>query len=269
VLHFISGLPRSGSTLLAAILNQNPAAQAGIESPMGPIVNHLLTAMGPDVETHWFLNEAQRRTIIRNAFVGYHGPQPHARTFFQFDTNRMWAAKLPLLNHLFPEARFIIMLRPYDQIIDSFERVFREHSTYVSKIFGAAEGAETTVYGRVGWMISAQGVLGYAVNAAHEAWSGPLREKCLFVEYDSLVNDPAYTMKRITEHCGMSQYDYDFDNLEQILGVEQFDQSIGTPGLHTVGKKVAPKPYVRHLPENVYQMLIKPFWFKEDETTSE
>lgn len=263
--HFITGLPRSGSTLLAAILNQNPQARAGIESPMGPIVNHLLTAMGPDVETHWFLDELDRWSIIRGAFESYH----HYGEDFIFDTNRMWAAKLPLLSHLFPDARFIVMLRPYDQIIDSFERVFREHPTYISKIFGAAGGAETTVYGRVGWMISAQGVLGYAVNAAHEAWSGPLKEKCLFVEYDSLAMDPAYTMKRIREHCGMPAFNYDFDNLKQISGVEQFDQSIGTPSLHAVGKKVASKPYVRYLPDNVYQMLIKPFWLKEDETTNE
>ena len=32
--HFISGMPRSGSTLLAAILNQNPRFRAGMTSPL-------------------------------------------------------------------------------------------------------------------------------------------------------------------------------------------------------------------------------------------
>ncbi|MGA8585530.1 MAG: sulfotransferase [Roseiarcus sp.] len=32
-LHFISGLPRSGSTLLAALLRQNPRISAGMSSP--------------------------------------------------------------------------------------------------------------------------------------------------------------------------------------------------------------------------------------------
>jgi sulfotransferase len=34
-IHFISGLPRSGSTLLAALLRQNPRFHAGMTSPVG------------------------------------------------------------------------------------------------------------------------------------------------------------------------------------------------------------------------------------------
>ena len=34
-IHFISGLPRSGSTLLVAILRQNPRFHAGMTSPVG------------------------------------------------------------------------------------------------------------------------------------------------------------------------------------------------------------------------------------------
>jgi sulfotransferase len=36
-LHFISGLPRSGSTLLAAILRQNPRFHSGMSSPVGAL----------------------------------------------------------------------------------------------------------------------------------------------------------------------------------------------------------------------------------------
>ncbi len=40
--HFITGLPRSGSTLLAAILRQNPRFHAGMTSPVGALVNAFL-----------------------------------------------------------------------------------------------------------------------------------------------------------------------------------------------------------------------------------
>jgi hypothetical protein len=33
-IHFISGLPRSGSTLLAALLRQNPRFEAGMSGPL-------------------------------------------------------------------------------------------------------------------------------------------------------------------------------------------------------------------------------------------
>lgn len=45
-LHFISGLPRAGTTLLASILRQNPAVHASIMSPIGQVVTDAVTAMG-------------------------------------------------------------------------------------------------------------------------------------------------------------------------------------------------------------------------------
>ena len=44
-IHFIAGLPRSGSTLLAGILRQNPRFQAGMTSPVGTMFMALQTAM--------------------------------------------------------------------------------------------------------------------------------------------------------------------------------------------------------------------------------
>ena len=43
-IHFISGLPRSGSTLLAALLRQNPRFSAGMTSPVGSLFNAMLSA---------------------------------------------------------------------------------------------------------------------------------------------------------------------------------------------------------------------------------
>jgi len=39
-IHFIAGLPRSGSTLLAGILRQNPRFHAAMTSPVGAMYMH-------------------------------------------------------------------------------------------------------------------------------------------------------------------------------------------------------------------------------------
>ena len=44
--HFISGLPRSGSTLLAAILRQNPRFSAGMSSSLCPLFTSAINVMG-------------------------------------------------------------------------------------------------------------------------------------------------------------------------------------------------------------------------------
>ena len=49
VIHFISGLPRSGSTLLAGILRQNPRFHAGMSSPVASLFMALQGAMSQAV----------------------------------------------------------------------------------------------------------------------------------------------------------------------------------------------------------------------------
>ena len=44
-IHFISGLPRSGSTLLAALLRQNPRFEAGMSGPLAGLFGALLGEM--------------------------------------------------------------------------------------------------------------------------------------------------------------------------------------------------------------------------------
>jgi sulfotransferase len=57
VIHFISGLPRSGSTLLAAILRQNPCFHAGMTSPVASLFMALQSAMARRNEAAVFIDE--------------------------------------------------------------------------------------------------------------------------------------------------------------------------------------------------------------------
>jgi hypothetical protein len=54
-IHFISGLPRAGSTLLSAILRQNPRFRAGMTGPVGSLVDAMLRNMSMSNETSIFI----------------------------------------------------------------------------------------------------------------------------------------------------------------------------------------------------------------------
>src|SRR3954451_8477091 len=88
VLHFISGLPRSGSTLLAAILRQNPRFHAGMSSPLAVILNQIIAATGAQHDHSVFLTDEQRRDIVRSIFDAYYRRIHPERTVF--DTSRIW-----------------------------------------------------------------------------------------------------------------------------------------------------------------------------------
>jgi hypothetical protein len=116
-IHFISGLPRAGSTLLSAILRQNPALHAAMTSPVGSLYMATETAMSRRNETSVFLDGAQRRALLRGVFAGYYHAADPATVIF--DTNRLWCARLPALAELFPAAKIVCCVRPVSWIIDS------------------------------------------------------------------------------------------------------------------------------------------------------
>ena len=99
-IHFISGLPRAGSTLLSAILRQNPRFRAGMTGPVGSLVDAMLRSMSMSNETSIFITDAQRRALLQSIFATFYADVPNGDVVF--DTNRNWCARLPLLTELFP-----------------------------------------------------------------------------------------------------------------------------------------------------------------------
>ena len=149
-IHFISGLPRSGSTLLAALLRQNPALHAGITSPVSSMLGAMLAEMSAGNEGSVFFDTAQRAAVLRGLFDNYYHAIHPSRT--PFDTSRGWTARIDLLARLFPEARMICCVRPIPWIIDSVERLLRRNPFQLSKIFGFEQGG--TVYSRADGLMS-------------------------------------------------------------------------------------------------------------------
>ena len=72
-IHFISGLPRSGSTLLAALLRQNPRFEAGMSGPLAGLFGALLGEMSARNEFSVFIDDAKRERILRGLFGNFYG----------------------------------------------------------------------------------------------------------------------------------------------------------------------------------------------------
>jgi sulfotransferase len=63
-LHFISGLPRSGSTLLAALLRQNPRFSAGMSSSVYALFRSMLQDTSARNEGSVFIDDAIRKRLL-------------------------------------------------------------------------------------------------------------------------------------------------------------------------------------------------------------
>src|SRR6185437_8202016 len=140
--HFISGLPRSGTTLLAAILNQNPRFRAGMTSPLADIMGVVMAEASSKNDFSFDVTDGQRVAVLRGLVENFYAAEAGASVVF--DTSRLWCSRMQLLDTLFPEARVIACVRQLSWVLDSMDRLVRKHPVGVSKVFRF--DTNTTVY---------------------------------------------------------------------------------------------------------------------------
>jgi sulfotransferase len=229
--HFVSGLPRAGTTLLAAILRQNPGIHGGITSPVGSMVGAMLGEMSAGSEGSVFFDDGQREAVLRGCFENYYY---NTGDKIVFDTNRVWTSRIDLLAKLFPACRMICCVRQIPWIIDSVERLIRNNTYELSGLFGYEKAG--TVYTRAEGLMNNSGMIGFSVNALKQAMHGAEAGRLLLLPYDTLTRDPAAALSAVYEFIGLPPFAHDFENL--VFDTDEFDARLGTPGLHRVMPKV-------------------------------
>ncbi len=256
-LHFISGLPRAGSTLLAALLRQNPRFSAGMSSPVYNLFRSMLAETSARNEGAVFIDDDVRKRLLKAVFEAYY--HVAAAETVIFDTNRGWTTKLPALVELFPEAKLICCVRNPGWILDSIENLIRRNAFELSGIFNYDPGG--TVYSRVEGLASAAGMYGFSLNALREAVYGPQSDRLLLVRYETLVANPLGVLAAIYSFIGEDLYPHDANHIEPSYEMIEFDQRLGTPGLHEVGRKVEARERRTVLPPDLFTRYERDaFW---------
>ena len=261
-IHFISGLPRSGSTLLAAILRQNPRIHAEMMSPLGSIFQAMLGAVSRKNEGAMFLDEDQKHHLLTGLFDNfYHAVHPGKLVF---DTNRLWCSKLPQLARLFPDCKVVCCVRDVSWIIDSIERLAARNPFELSALFGFDAGG--TVFSRVAKLAASEGMVGFALDALKEAFYGAEAGRLLLVEYDALVRMPRETISHIYAFLGEPAFAHDFGNV--VYDAHAFDAAMGMPGLHAVGRQVVWQERPSILPPELFARFAHDNFWREPQRAS-
>lgn len=256
-IHFISGLPRSGSTLLAGLLRQNPRFYGAMTSPVGGLVNRMLEAMSEDNEFSVFLSPEQKKNILLNLFSAYYQEQIEQYPII-FDTNRLWCSKLSLIHQLFPHAKIICCVRNIAWVMDSLERLVRQNAFEVSRLFNH-RNETATVYSRTEALSQGNRLVGFAYNAIKEAFYSEYANKLLLVDYELLTTGPAQTLSLIYQFIEEKPFEHDFEDLQ--YNEPTFDQNLRTQGLHQVQNKVEFKPRKTILPPDLFERFSQlSFW---------
>jgi sulfotransferase len=257
--HFISGLPRSGSTLLAAILRQNPRFHAGISSPLNGIFTAAMGAMSARSEFAMSVDVAQREAVLRGLFQNFYQNKEAAVIF---DTSRMWCSQVSAIARLLPNARLICCVRNASQIIDSIERLVQANPLEMSRMFhgpGAHLGAGAgNLYLRADILMEKGGMIRGSLDSLREAYYGEHADRILVVQYESLARNPSTTLEVIYDFIDEDPFKHYFDNVE--FSADDFDLFMGMPGLHHVKRKVEFRERRMTIPPDLVAKFDVEFW---------
>ncbi|TPG82108.1 sulfotransferase family protein [Pseudomonas mandelii] len=254
--HFISGLPRSGSTLLSAILLQNPRFHAGMTSPVGALFSGVLEQCSAGSEFGAVIDTDLRRRLLRGLFDSFYADKADKPVVF--DTNRLWSSRLPAISDLFPQAKVIACVRNVAWVMDSIERLYRANPFENTKLFGDAV-ERNTVYSRCETLAQRNRLVGFAWAALKEAYYGEHADSLLIVDYDLLTQAPDRVMRLVYDFIGEPWFEHNFDNLA--YDAPEFDQALGVSGLHKVKPKVERQSRRTILPPDLFKQYAElSFW---------
>lgn len=260
--HFISGLPRAGSTLLAAILRQNPRFHAGMTSPVGVLMSAMLQQFAAGTEFGSVITQEQRRRLVRGLFDSYYADEQDKSVVF--DTNRMWAARMPALMDQFPHARVIACVRNVAWVMDSLERRYRANPYELTRLFND-DTERNTVYSRVDTLAQRNRLVGYPWAALKEAFYGEHADRLLIVDYDLLAQAPQKVIPLIYAFIGEEPHVHDYSAVQ--YDAPEFDAPLGVHGLHKVRPEVKLEQRATILPPDLFEQYAGLSFWKDQKSS--
>lgn len=231
--HFLAGLPRSGSTVLASILNQNPNVYVTPTSPMLDLLIENQNAWHrlPSVKANPFPEQLTNVTRAMINAMWEHRPEP-----IIVDKNRGWGKNMPASTILFErEIKVIATTRDLPSIMASWLTIIRNNpGNHVDQKI-ARLGAAVNDDNRMAemWFEMVKDCMEALQQLKQDA-----ANRLLLIDYDELMADPKTQLSRIERFLVLPYHEYDFNN---IINDTNDDDMVawGFDGMHKIRAKLS------------------------------
>lgn len=241
--HFITGLPRSGSTLLTSILNQNPRFHSSISDPLASLVRGVIEYSQDSPGMKSEVPVQRRKNMVKALFEGYYQDIDNPVCF---NTNRAWTYLTHTINDIYPQSRFVVCVRDVNWVLDSFECAHRRNPFSTNTVTG---GLNQSVYQRIESLMKEDGVVGFPYVGIKQAITSNEQHLLFLLEYEQLCKNPKMIMTSLYNFLNEPYYEHDFQNVA--ASWDEYDAEIGIK-LHEVRQKVEWRERRTILPPDIW-----------------
>lgn len=265
-LNMCTGLPRSGSTVLMNILQQNPKIFTTATCALPDLLHQHVLVKSRFRESFQAMDPDQADSAI------FHLIQGAAQGWFKgltdkpivISKSRSWSN----LTHLFEDAKIIVTVRDLRDVVESFERI--QQNTKALHTFGDNNVmlAAMTDHEKYNYYFNTNNSLSIPLQTELPRMMELFkkdRSKILFVRYEDFTRDPNKTLQQLHTLLGLGNYRYNLDNIQQSSMFEHDHAYFRERTSHKTNKVFQsysiPK---RSLPQWFQDRILKEYrWFYE------
>lgn len=241
---FFAGLPRSGSTMIQAILNQNPEIYA---SPDSPVCNLMFENESLFLSSQPFaanVNELAMHNVISSIIKEYYKDVDRKYIIDKFFG---WGTPYNInliKKYITQDIKIIVTVRDILEILASFTKLLNNTKFGDSFYDIEIENSEMFPYrniqdSRCDHLMKHGGAIDRGIYSIHNLIS--TNQNICLIDYNDFVVDPKKNIQRIYEYLDIPKYDHNFDNIVNINNIN--DSIYGIPEMHKVKEKIEKSSY--------------------------
>ena len=245
---FLIAQPRSGNTLFASIMNQNPEIAATPNSITLEIMKDLHLLKQTDV----FHNYPDHKSLNNVLDVVYD-------TYYKDWPQRIIVDRGPVMTkgnfalmqkHYKRPFKCIVLLRDLMDVLASYMQWYTENPDAFPNRYNLNTDDE-----KLAMIMNKDGAVAKDLEAIKNAYNYP--NICHFVKYDEMVTNPEQEFRKIYQFINEPYFNHRFNNLDQVKvnGLSYDDKIVGS-NMHKLFDGPVRKvynPYIEKIPERIKQ----------------
>ena len=245
---FLVAQPRSGNTLFASIMNQNPDIAATPNSITLEIMKELHLLKQTDV----FLNYQDHKSLDNVSDVVFD-------VYYKDWPQRIIIDRGPVLTtgnfslvqkHFKHSFKCIVLLRDVMDVLASYMQWYTDNPDAFPNRHNLNTDEEKLMM-----LMNNEGAVAKALEAIKNSYN--YKDMCHYVKYDDMVTNPEQEFRKIYKFIGEPYFNHRFNNLDQVNvnGLSYDDKVVGS-NMHKLFDGPVRKvynPYIEKIPERIKQ----------------
>ena len=245
-LFFLVAMPRSGNTLFASIMNQNPNIACTANSITLEIMKDLFLLKKTDVFKN-YPDHQSLDNVLDSVFVNYYRDWTQKYIIDRGPVTLTGNFNL-MKKHFKKPFKCIVLLRDLMDVLASYMKWYTENpNTFIDKL--NLKNDEEKLF----MLMNINGAIAKDLEAIKNSYNYP--EICHFIKYDDLVQNPEEEINKVYTFLNIPYYPHQFTNLQQIdINGMSYDDTILGNNMHTIRTneiKKAYNPYIEKIPQKI------------------